>query len=111
MQVILDFRKSWLIVPGDWGIKFRLGCFVLIVGGGCLLWVVVAIGDDGGMVMRQVIVVSSGGWERVLRVIDDAQIEHWQMLTLNLGSISKQDSIWPCSGCHSFWAIPGTILA
>ena len=25
-----------------------LECFVLIVGGGCLLWVVVAIGDDGG---------------------------------------------------------------
>ena len=61
--------------------------------------------------MREVIVIEGGGWERVLRVVDDAQIEHWQMLTLNLGAISKQDSIQPCSGCHSFWAISETILA
>ena len=80
-----------------------LGCFVLIVGGGCLLWVVVAIGDDGGMVMRELIVVEGGGLERVLRVVDDAQIEHWQMLTLNLHAIRKQDSFQPYSGCHSFW--------
>ena len=48
-------------------------------------------GDDGGMAMREVIVVEGVGWERVLRIVDDAQIEHWKMLTLNLGAISKQD--------------------
>ena len=37
--------------------------------------------------------------------------QHWQMPMLDLGVISKQDSVLPCSRCHSFWAIPGTISA
>ena len=30
---------------------------------------------------EEVIVIEGGGWERVLRVVDDAQIEHWQIHT------------------------------
>ena len=65
----------------------------------CSLWVVDVccgwwwrVGDDGAMVMGEVIVVEGGGWERVLRVIDDAHIEHWLMLTPNLGAEGTQVS-------------------
>ena len=34
---------------------------VIIVGSGCILCMMVAIGDDGGMVVRVVIVVNGSG--------------------------------------------------
>ena len=42
--------------------------------------------------------------------VDDAQIEHWQMPTLDLDVINKQ-SVLLNSGIHSFQVIPGTIPA